>query len=228
VTKRRQPLGQSIGGVLFGFEQQVFRNVPPPHELVHHARPDAEVPAGDGSMVTLTLPVDDGREQGGRPMTDMAFREMQPQQTVAVRVTIPMAEVDMAALFGQYLPKVGAWLGGVDARPAGAPFGRYHQWGPETADVEIGIPVAEPPPGAPRLADVEPGEIGTSELPGGLAGVATHVGSYDGLPATYTALHDWIHAQGREEGEAPWEAYVDDPASADPETVRTDVVWLVA
>jgi hypothetical protein len=56
--KRRQPLGQSIGGVLFGFEQQVFRNVPPPHELVHRARPDAEVPAGDGTMVTLELPVD--------------------------------------------------------------------------------------------------------------------------------------------------------------------------
>ncbi len=62
MTKRRQPLGQSIGGVLFGFEQQVFRNVPPPHELVHHARPDAVVPAGDGSMVTLTMPVDDDRD----------------------------------------------------------------------------------------------------------------------------------------------------------------------
>ena len=43
--KRKQPLGQSIGGVLFGFEQQVFRNQPPPHELVHHARPDDPVPA---------------------------------------------------------------------------------------------------------------------------------------------------------------------------------------
>ncbi|MDQ1324508.1 MAG: hypothetical protein QG587_1844, partial [Chloroflexota bacterium] len=42
--KKKQPLGQSIGGVLFGFEQQVFRNQPPPHELVHHARPDDPVP----------------------------------------------------------------------------------------------------------------------------------------------------------------------------------------
>lgn len=60
MTKRRkQPLGQTIGGVLFGFEQQVLRNVPPPHELVHHARPDASVPAGDGSIVTIELPADD-------------------------------------------------------------------------------------------------------------------------------------------------------------------------
>ena len=54
--KRKQPLGQSIGGVLFGFEQQVFRTAPPPHELVHRARPDEPVPAGDGTLVTFELP----------------------------------------------------------------------------------------------------------------------------------------------------------------------------
>ena len=48
--KKKQPLGQSIGGVLFGFEQQIFRNQPPPHELVHHARPDDPVPAADGGL----------------------------------------------------------------------------------------------------------------------------------------------------------------------------------
>ena len=57
--RRKQPLGQTIGGVLFGFEQQVLRNVPPPHELVHHARPDASVPAGDGTMLTIELPNDE-------------------------------------------------------------------------------------------------------------------------------------------------------------------------
>jgi hypothetical protein len=63
--KRKQPLGQSIGGVLFGFEQQVWRNQPPPHELVHHARPDDPVPAGDGGFMTLDLPgpVPRGRDQ---------------------------------------------------------------------------------------------------------------------------------------------------------------------
>jgi hypothetical protein len=60
--RRKQPLGQTIGGVLFGFEQQVWRNAPPPHELVHHARPDDPVPAGDGSFVTIELPVDDEPE----------------------------------------------------------------------------------------------------------------------------------------------------------------------
>jgi hypothetical protein len=54
--RRKGSIGQSIGGVLFGFEQQVFRNVPPPHELVHQARPDAPVPAGDGGFMTIELP----------------------------------------------------------------------------------------------------------------------------------------------------------------------------
>ena len=57
--KRRQPVGQTIGGVLFGFEQQVLRTTPPPQELVHHARPDDPVPAGDGSFVTIAMPVED-------------------------------------------------------------------------------------------------------------------------------------------------------------------------
>ncbi len=66
--KRKQPLGQTIGGVLFGFEQQVFRNQPPPHELVHHARPDDPVPAGDGTMVSFELPDDAGdAEQAAAP-----------------------------------------------------------------------------------------------------------------------------------------------------------------
>ncbi len=47
-----------MGGVLFGFEQQVWRTAPPPQELVHHARPDAPVPAGDGTMLTIELPGD--------------------------------------------------------------------------------------------------------------------------------------------------------------------------
>jgi hypothetical protein len=56
--KKRQSVSQTVGGVLFGFEQQVLRNTPPPEELVHHARPDAPLPAGDGSFLTLELPED--------------------------------------------------------------------------------------------------------------------------------------------------------------------------
>ena len=54
--RKKQPLGQTIGVVLFGFEQQVLRTTPPPQELVHHARPDDHVQAGDGGFVTIEMP----------------------------------------------------------------------------------------------------------------------------------------------------------------------------
>jgi hypothetical protein len=56
--KKKQPLGQTIGGVLFGFEQQVLRTMPPGQELDHHARPDDPVPAGDGGFVTIEMPAE--------------------------------------------------------------------------------------------------------------------------------------------------------------------------
>lgn len=220
---RKPPLGQSIGGVLFGFEQQVFRNQPPPHELVQHARPDAAVPAGDGTLLTIELP-DDRR----RPtMPDAQLRELTEQPTVAVRIRQPMAETDMSQLFGHYLPLIAGRLAGAGVEFAGAPFGRYHQWGPDDVDVEIGIPVVAPPDGLPALADATPGEPGVSSLPGGLAAVTVHTGPYSGLQAAYGALHDWIHAQGRDEGDGPWESYVDDPDGKDPAGVRTEIVWPV-
>jgi hypothetical protein len=62
--RRRASVGQTIGGVLFGFEQQVLRTTPPPQELVHHARPDDPMPAGDGSFVTFDLPADEAHDEG--------------------------------------------------------------------------------------------------------------------------------------------------------------------
>lgn len=63
--RRRQPLGQTIGGVLFGFEQQVLRTMPPVQEVVHHARPDDPLPAGDGGFVTIAMPDDEAAVQSG-------------------------------------------------------------------------------------------------------------------------------------------------------------------
>jgi effector-binding domain-containing protein len=158
-------------------------------------------------------------------MIDAEIRELNPQPTAAVRVQQPMSEMDLAALFDEHLPNIAHRLADLGVEPAGPPYGRYHEFGPERVDVEIGMPVSAPVANLSTYAEAEAGELFASELPGGPAAITIHRGSYDGLSKTYDALHDWIHEQGRDEGPAPWESYVDDPSEVPMDEVKTEVIW---
>src|SRR5512143_2460651 len=125
-------------------------------------------------------------------MDDIDVRDLDPRLTVSVRVVVPAAELDLAALFDRHLPTIAARLAEGGIAWDGAPFGRYHKWTAERVDVEMGIPVGEPPVALPDLADVPPGELGRSMLPGGRAAVLVHRGSYRGLPASWDRLHAWM------------------------------------
>lgn len=161
-----------------------------------------------------------------RTLTDPAIVELQAQPTAAVRIRQPMAELDLASAFDRFMPLVAAEIEANGGEVGGPPFGRYHQFGPDVVDVEIGFPVRTTPD-LPPMSSRESGEVGLSELPGGPVARAVHLGPYDGLSATYDALHEWIHAQpGFDDGAGPWESYVDDPGSAtDPAALRTELFW---
>ena len=158
-------------------------------------------------------------------MIEAEIRELTPQPAAAVRVTQPIAEMDLAALFDEHLPNIAHRLADLGIEPAGPPYGRYHEFGPERVDVEVGIPVSAPVSNLSTSADAQPGELYASELPGGQVAITIHRGSYDGLSKTYDALHDWIHEQGRDEGPGPWESYVDDPSEVPTDEVKTEVIW---
>ena len=159
-------------------------------------------------------------------MDDPEIIELTPQPTAAIRITQPMAALDLASAFDHGMPLVASRIAETGGSIAGPPYGRYHGFGPDVVDVEIGFPVLAPPD-LPTLHDVPSGEVGRSELPGGPVAKAVHLGPYDGLSRTYDALHEWIHAEpGYDDGPGPWESYVDSPAdAADMAQLRTEVIW---
>jgi effector-binding domain-containing protein len=147
--------------------------------------------------------------------------ESNPQPTIAVRLRVPMDDLDLAALFATHLPRVHALV----REGAGPAYGRYHEFGPTHVDVEMGIVLGDAT--APAIPDEE-GEdrIQVSELPGGPIAVAVHRGSYDGLGDAYNELHEWIHQQGRDDGPGPWESYIDDPGAVENiADLRTELHW---
>lgn len=151
--------------------------------------------------------------------------ELDPQPTVAVRIQSSMADLDVGALFDAHIPKIHALVTAAGQK-GGPPYGRYHMFGPSRADIEIGVPIDTPLSGLESLSEVEAGEIGLSELPGGLTAIVVHRGAYETLGEAYGVFHDWIHEQGHDEGDGPWESYVDDPSKVlDPSQVRTEIFW---
>jgi hypothetical protein len=56
--RKRRPLGETLGGVIVGFDYQVFRATKPPTELVESAKPVAPVAASDGGNLSIELPDD--------------------------------------------------------------------------------------------------------------------------------------------------------------------------
>jgi hypothetical protein len=53
--------GETLGGMLVGFDQQIMRTLPPPHELVQKGAPVRGL-SGEGDDLVIVLPGEGGAE----------------------------------------------------------------------------------------------------------------------------------------------------------------------
>lgn len=145
-----------------------------------------------------------------------------PQPTVGVRTFVPLDGLSEAQ--GEALRELWAYFQDRGSSPEGPPFVRYHTFGEDGTDVEIGVPVAEPAQDA--------GPVVAAELPGGTAVATWHLGPHDNLADTYALLAAWMEEHGRKPDGGAWEVYhwIDltrrpDPAAwPAPSTWRTHLV----
>jgi hypothetical protein len=59
--KKGRPVGETIGGIIVGFDQQIFRTTPPVHELIAKAKAVRTVSGQGGGEFEVVFP-DDGVE----------------------------------------------------------------------------------------------------------------------------------------------------------------------
>ncbi|MCY3748294.1 MAG: GyrI-like domain-containing protein [Chloroflexi bacterium] len=145
-------------------------------------------------------------------------KEIGAQPMLAIRATSAMDKLEglMGSLFGE----VYGYIQESGEQPTGMPFSRYHSMDGATVDLECGMPVASPMDGK--------GRVEAGELPAGTVATVTHLGPYNNLPQSWSALTEWMGSQGLEPAGAPWEVYVTDPgAEPDQSKWRTDIFFPV-
>jgi aldose 1-epimerase len=83
--KKAASVGQTIGGILVGFDQQIFRTTPPVNELVAKGDRLAPVAASGGGTMRVGLPGDPTRLENAEPAADSGLE--------VLRLSAPGVEV---------------------------------------------------------------------------------------------------------------------------------------
>ena len=154
-------------------------------------------------------------ERRPRMSVTVTQKQLEPRTALVIRRTTALA--DIAKTLGEILPAVWAYASKNGIPFAGPPFTRYTAIGRGQVSIEAGLPIAAPASGV--------GEIVATELPGGTAAVAIHVGPYETLETTHAAIEKYLGDNGLTAG-APWETYITDPATTpNPAEWQTEIVY---
>lgn len=140
-------------------------------------------------------------------------KEQPAQKTLAIRTRAAVG--DLPQIFETGYTEIGQYLGELGEEPSGPPFAIYYNMDMAALDIELGFPVARTLPG--RAA------IKAGEIPGGRVATGLFVGPYEEMEPFYTALMEWIKANGYEATGIAYEYYLNDPRETPP--AQTQVVF---
>lgn len=151
-----------------------------------------------------------------KPAHSIATVDLSPQPILVMRRQIKPSEIAQA--LGEMFQHVAVYAHRNGIAIAGAPLARYLECLREQWTIEAGFPVT-----AVAVPDSESG-VFLETLPGGLAATTTHIGPYDKLMETHSAVERWVRAQGFSIRGAVWESYVTDPGQhPDPKDWKTEI-----
>ncbi len=145
--------------------------------------------------------------------------ELEPQEAIAVRGDV--AITDLPAFFARAFHEAAEAANAAGVEIIGPPFAFYPTMPTATVAVEAGFPLS-------ARAEAS-GNAHPFVLPGGRVVQVVHVGPYDTMEKTYTALQTWMAEHRLEPAVGMWECYLSDPqVERDPATWRTRIVWPIA
>lgn len=144
---------------------------------------------------------------------------LQPDPFAYITVSTPMAGIAQA--MGQGFGRLTAAFSQAHARMAGPPMCHYIAYDEKNTTFQLGIPARPDELDKLRAVGLE-----TGETPSGRNMKAIHIGPYDTVTKTYTALTDAMKARGLTAARDMWEVYYS-PPDTPPEQTKTEIIWPV-
>lgn len=126
--------------------------------------------------------------------------ELEPKRALAIRETFEASK--LGDKFGEIYSEIGAYMQANNIQFAGAPFGIYHAFSPESIDLEAGMPVSDSPEGE--------GRIHFMNTYGGKAAMTVFMGHYDKLKEAWREFAKLVDAEYKLAGPC-FEVYITDP-----------------
>ena len=159
-------------------------------------------------------------------ITELEIIDAPEVATIVVKAPdYPIA--DLPALFDSTFHALYPALDQRGIQPIGPPFSAYYRVPGDTADLEVGSPVALAP--SEEITADNGVVLMASTLPSGRVARISYVGGFDGLGEAWGSFMKAVEDSGNAPQFPFWEVYVSEPGpTVDPATLRTDLYLLLA